>query len=77
MFSPDEQWVLSACENGMHHLWCARTDDLLALANRRVTREFTAAELKVYAALLPEGNSSANSASKPASAGSHVIEFPK
>jgi WD40 repeat protein len=56
-FSPDGQQVVSAGGDGTARIWDVRTivedlpegfEDLLSLAKRRVTRDLTQGERKVY-----------------------------
>ena len=51
-FSPDGEYIVTASMDGKARVWLAHTGDLLALADKRVNRDFTEAERALYADLL-------------------------
>jgi WD40 repeat protein len=48
-FSKDGSRILTTSFDGTARLWLADTDDLIQLADSRITRGFTAEELTRYA----------------------------
>ena len=53
VFSPNGKYILTASRDETARLWLVHTKDLLELADKRITRDFSAEERKRYADLLP------------------------
>jgi WD40 repeat protein len=47
-FSPDQQMLLAASQEGTCRVYCTTFDGILALAQQRVTRRLTSAERMLY-----------------------------
>jgi WD40 repeat protein len=54
VFDPLGDRILTASGDGTVRVWLARPEDLLKLADERITREFTEAERERYTGLLIE-----------------------